>query len=355
VIGAAAIPLTPTTVRISESAQEIVYIASMNDENTERPHELKTFLAQDMHEMASEYERIRRRSVEDPGTAGDEGEEVWAGLLRQWLPEDYTIVTKGRVLGTDGSAGPQVDILILCPGYPKRLLNKKLYLAGGVTAVFECKNTLNTKHINDTFKRAAKVNALVNKRNGTPFAELVPAIEFGLLAHSHVWKASGSQPKQLIDSSLQSGLKRLTHLSDPPGLVCVADLACWTVFRQTYDGPALLPPEVWKARQALTGLPDQGACSVGYYRHTDALPADQAPPNAIAPAVTFLLGRLARDNVPVRPLSQYFHAAGMSGSSTAVALSYFPLDVFSDELRAGLPRKLINGDAGSDWSMVFPY
>jgi hypothetical protein len=327
----------------------------MNEETTERPHELKTFLAQDVREMTSEYQRIRRRSVEDPGTAGDEGEEVWAELLRQWLPEDYTIVTKGRVLGADGSAGPQVDILILCPGYPKRLLNKKLYLAGGVTAVFECKNTLTAKHVADSFERAAKVNALVGKRIGTPFAELVPSIEFGLLAHSHVWKAPASQPKQLIDGLLQSGMARMEHLSDPPGLVCVADLACWTILRHVYDGPGLIPPEVWRARQALTGLPDEGACSVGYYRHTDTLPANQAPPNAIAAAIAFLLGRLAHDYVPVRPLSQYFHAAGISGASTAVALSYFPFDIFSDELRAGLPHRLTNGVAGSDWSIVFPF
>jgi hypothetical protein len=127
------------------------------------------------------------------------------------------------------------------------------------------------------------------------------------------------------------------------------------MFRMVYDGPGMLPPEVWKARQALTGLPDGGACSIGYYRHTDTLPAEQAPPNAIAAAIAFLLGRLAHDNVPVRALSEYFHAAGMSGSSTAVALHYFPLDLFSDELRAGLPQRLINGDAGSDWSMVFPF
>jgi hypothetical protein len=325
------------------------------NESIERLHELRTFFAQDIREMASEYERIRSRSIEDPGTAGDEGEEVWAELLRQWIPKDYPIVTKGRVLGADGSAGPQVDILILCPGYPKRLLTKKLYLAGGVIAVFECKNTLKAKHLTRAFEGAAKVNALFGKRSGTPFAELVPPIEFGLLAHSHVWKGQASQPKQLIDSLLQSGLTQLSNLSDPPGLVCVADLACWSVLRHVYDGPGLMPPEVWRARQALTGLPDQGACSVGYYRHTEALPADQAPPNAIAAAIAFLLGRLAHDNAPVRPLSQYFHAAGISGSSTAVALNYFPLDVFSDELRASLPRRLTNGDVGSDWSIVFPY
>lgn len=327
----------------------------MDDGATERMHELKTFLAQDVREMASEYQRIRGRSLEDPGTAGDEGEEVWAELLRQWLPEDYTIVTKGRILGADGSAGPQVDILILCPGYPKRLLNKKLYLAGGVIAAFECKNTLTAKHVTDSFKRAAKINVITGSRAGTPFAEMVPGIEFGLLAHSHAWKTPTSQPKQLIDSALQASMMQLARPSDPPSLICVADLACWTVVRFVYDGPMLMSPEVWRARQASTGLPDHGACWVGHFRHTEALPADQAPPNAITAAIAFLLGRLAHDNAPVRPLSQYFHAAGISGSSSPVTTRYFSFEILSDEVRANLPRKLTNGIIGSDWSMVFPF
>src|SRR5262245_8713574 len=49
-------------------------------------HELEAFLEQDQVEIAAEYKRIYRRSTEDPGTAGDQGEENWADLLRQWLP-----------------------------------------------------------------------------------------------------------------------------------------------------------------------------------------------------------------------------------------------------------------------------
>jgi hypothetical protein len=324
-------------------------------EHSERAHELKIFLAQDVSEMASEYKRIRARSLEDPGTAGDEGEEVWAELMRQWLPEDYTIVTKGRVLGADGSAGPQVDIIILSPGYPKRLLTKKLYLTGGVIAVFECKNTLTTKHIVDAFHRAAKVNSLAGKHPGTPFAEMVPAIQFGLLAHSHSWKNPGSRPAFLIDNALQNGMEALARPSDPPTLICVADLACWTILRMVYDGPLLMSPELWRARQASTGLPDSGACWVGHFRHTETLPVDQAPPNAIAVAISFLLERFAHDYAPVRPLSQYFHAAGMSGSSSPVTMKRFNLDMLSDELRAGLPHRLTNGVVGSDWSMGFPF
>ncbi len=68
--------------------------------------------------------------IEDPGTAGDEGEENWADLLRDWLPQNYHIVTKGRILARNNEAGPQLDILVLKPDYPSKLLNKKHYLVG---------------------------------------------------------------------------------------------------------------------------------------------------------------------------------------------------------------------------------
>ena len=87
--------------------------------------------------MESEYQRIRSRALEDPGTAGDQGEENWAELLRDWLPPTYKVVTKGRILSADGRASPQVDVLVLKDVYPDKLLNKKLYLAAGVAAVFE--------------------------------------------------------------------------------------------------------------------------------------------------------------------------------------------------------------------------
>ena len=88
---------------------------------SDRPHELVTFMLQDAAEMQSKYDRIRGRTQEDPGTAGDEGEETWAALLRDWLPESYRVVTKGRLLAANGSAGPQLDVLVLRPGYPARL------------------------------------------------------------------------------------------------------------------------------------------------------------------------------------------------------------------------------------------
>ena len=82
-------------------------------------HELFSFMRQQSQEMAAEYERIRDRSREDPGTAGDEGEENWRTLLENWLPSGYHVRTKGRLLSPTGVAGPQVDVVVLKPTYPK--------------------------------------------------------------------------------------------------------------------------------------------------------------------------------------------------------------------------------------------
>src|SRR4051794_38517479 len=111
------------------------------DEGYQR-HEVHEFMLQATRKMQADYELIRRRTKEDPGTAGDQGEENWAELFREWLPPTYQVVTKGRILSHNGSAGPQIDVLILSPSYPKRLLGEKLYLAAGVTAAFECKTTV---------------------------------------------------------------------------------------------------------------------------------------------------------------------------------------------------------------------
>jgi hypothetical protein len=49
-------------------------------------HDLHEFIQQLGAKMEAEYKRIRKVASSDPGTAGDEGEENWAQLLRDWLP-----------------------------------------------------------------------------------------------------------------------------------------------------------------------------------------------------------------------------------------------------------------------------
>jgi hypothetical protein len=106
-----------------------------------KTHDLHDFMRQIEVDIASEYDRIQKRATEDPGTAGDQGEENWAEILRGWLPRNYEVVTKGRIISQSGQISPQIDLLVLKNSYPQKLLNKKIYLAAGVSAAFECKTT----------------------------------------------------------------------------------------------------------------------------------------------------------------------------------------------------------------------
>src|SRR5438874_2474962 len=105
-------------------------------------HELNRFMAQAADLMRSEYERIHATAAQDPGTAGDEGEENWRQFLSGWLPPSYQVATNGQLISIDGQLSPQVDVVVLHPTYPRHLIRVKKYLADLVLAAFECKLTL---------------------------------------------------------------------------------------------------------------------------------------------------------------------------------------------------------------------
>ena len=167
-----------------------------------RIHDLHHFMQQLSNEMAAEYNRIQMRATEDPGTAGDQGEENWAKLLRGWLPRTYEVVTKGRIINHAGEASPQVDILVLKSFYPKQLHANKHYLSAGVAAVFECKTRLKASHIEEAMQACIKIQKLSRHREGTPYKDLHSPIVYGLLAHSHNWKEKNSKPENNIGLKL---------------------------------------------------------------------------------------------------------------------------------------------------------
>jgi hypothetical protein len=147
-------------------------------------HELFDFLKQSSDAIQVEYERITKRSAQDPGTAGDEGEENWKKILSDWLPSKYQVVAKGRIIFHNGKASPQMDLLVLSPEYPKGLADagKKLYLAGGVLAAFECKLTLRQCHIKEVFENSRALADGLASRWGSPYRELHRPMVYGLLA-----------------------------------------------------------------------------------------------------------------------------------------------------------------------------
>ena len=129
-----------------------------------------------------------------------------------WLigfPPNFHVVTKGRVLGTNGILSPQPDVLILHPAYPRHLREKKVYLAGGVVAAFECKLTLRNEHFEKVGELGGKLRSLLKPRTGSPYEELHSPLIFGLLAHRC---QMGSNPAEAIGTKLQ----QILHPRDAP-------------------------------------------------------------------------------------------------------------------------------------------
>jgi hypothetical protein len=203
-----------------------------------KSNDLVDFMNSMTREIQDEYNRIQKRATEDPGTAGDQGEENWASLIKNWLPSNFKVVTKGRIINEDGDTSPQVDLIILPPEYPNYLLNKKLYLAGGILAAFECKLTLKSNHIEDFIKNSVAIRSLYRNRTGTPYKELHSPMIYGLLAHSHIWKQEGSTPIQNIESKLKKfDSEYITNPIHMPDIICVADLATWNTVKVSINEP----------------------------------------------------------------------------------------------------------------------
>ena len=271
-------------------------------------HDIHNFVSSSQRRIQEEYERIQKRATEDPGTAGDQGEENWATLLKSWLPSYFQIVTKGRILTESNYASPQIDVIVLTPAYPKILLDKKLYLAGGVVAAFECKTTLKAKDITAALRTSAKLRQNLRKRLGTPYRELNSTLIYGLLAHSHCWKGKKSMPLQNIEKALwKSDSQFVRHPVEALDFLCVADLATWAVVKMNYRSPKHFDS---KRMAKMYG----GYASTGYVRHAIG---QERQPDYFSPLGTLLAGlfsKLAWTFHDMRNLQEYFRQVNLLGS-----------------------------------------
>lgn len=315
-----------------------------------RTHDLHTFMAQISSEMASEYQRIFEKTAEDPGTAGDEGEQNWAELLRHWLPTGYHVRTKGRLIGTDGKMSPQIDVLVLKPSYPPKLLEKKVWLAGGVAAVFECKTTLRVQHIEASVRRCKEFKAIIPRREGTPFRELRSSLLYGILSHSHSWKSPGSTPAVNVGRALErSSDATVTHPCDLIDLVCVADVGTWHTtavagYRADWAGENAahlrdLFGGSWGIGSAFVGTELGGEHQDDYFQPVGAM-------------ISQLCQRLAWEDPSIRDIADYYRLAKMWGTGGG-QMKFWSPTAFSSEVRKGIENgQLTTGIAWSEWSMA---
>jgi len=317
----------------------------------QKSHDLYDFMRQISAEMSAEYDRIQMRATGDPGTAGDQGEENWAELLREWLPRTYEVVTKGRIISQEGVTSPQIDVLVLKGAYPKKLLSKKLYLAAGVAAAFECKTTLKASHISEAVENCVKIKSLYPNRTGTPYKELHSPPVYGLLAHSHSWKGENSTPEKNVDEKLQEidGL----HVSHPRlqlDLLCVADLASWTSSKVTFLGPRQNPN--WSTMAPIYG--PNGSATSAYMGHTRTYPFQQVEQfTPIGVLISYLTQKLAWEDPFLRDLADYYRITNIAGSGIGY-MRMWPSSIYSEEIRPRVEAGMLsNGKPWDEWAVAF--
>ena len=316
-------------------------------------NELLAFMGKATRDMADDYERIRRRASEDPGTAGDQGEENWAGLLRNWLPSTFHVVTKGRLLRHDGSATPQVDVIVLYPEYPTGLLNsnEKLYLASGVAAAFECKLTLTAAHLKDALEDAVEVKRSAPPRTGSPFRELHSPIVYGLLAHSHSWKEPGSKPIENIERHLWEQDERVvTHPREMIDLTCIADLGTWVTAKVAFMGPQYMKD--WSKAAPIFG--ERGSARTHYVRSSEHSPGQGSDFTPIGAMVTALLRKVAWESPGLRRIAEYFTSANVGGAAATEGVRLWDLGIYSEAVRTRILAGRLTGNIYWDeWAMGY--
>ena len=298
-------------------------------------HDLYTFFKRTSNDIAVEYERICRRVKEDPGTAGDQGEENWKELIQSWIPSYFHVVTKGRIIGDSGKTSPQIDVLVLSPDYPKMMLNCKEYLAGGVVAAFECKTTLRRFHIEEFMQHSKKIRELALQASGSPRKDLQSTIYYGLLAHSHEWKGEKSTPKKNIEKAIHEfDDQEIRHPREMPDIVCVSDVGVWEANK------AVLPGYT-------NGKDISGDYVMSAYCQSNGEEDFFTPVGAF---IFDLLEFIAWQYPSVRNLVSYMRNLNLTGSGEG-NMKLWNLDVLSPETRNNI-NKLVNGGFWNEWALV---
>lgn len=322
-------------------------------------HDIHDFVISCQKDIEREYARIRRRATEDPGTAGDQGEENWASLLRSWLPSYFHIVTKGRIITESGYASPQIDVLVLHPSYPRTLLDKKLYISGGVAAAFECKLTLTAKHVRTAVKTCVEIRRNLPKQKGTPYKELMSTIIYGLLAHSHSWKGERSRPIENIETTLtEADQQFVQHPIECIDLLTVADLATWTMNKNTYTIPKrpyyndefirLYGPDGFALSSFICcGRGDPGIETRAWHENQK----DYFSPLGVL--LSSLFSMLAWISPDMRPIEEYFRKVNLMGRGRGIGRDW-GLEIYSEGIRNRVYNgHLSNGIPFDEWSVSF--
>jgi hypothetical protein len=288
-------------------------------------HDLSQYLESINLTLEQDYKQIQGRVKEDTGTAGDQVEETWAEVLRKWLPSHYHIVTKGRIIGIGGEASPQIDVIVLWPNYPTFLLSKKLYMASGVAAAFECKLTLRTKHLVKVFNTAISLSnltkrehkkrkeVLLAKNENYAYEEFHRIFEYGLLAHSFEGDDPEEAAKKFTIEIEKLDRELVKHPVQMVDLICIQNLGSWVSEREAI----IARPNIQGGKYTMQYLPfprtNYNCLTKTSWESNSSLLANFSP---LGSFLSRLYTKLARVDSSLMPLSQFFTSTLSTGQST---------------------------------------
>lgn len=321
----------------------------MNDKN-----DLFDFFQQASDSMQADYVRISRRSKQDPGTAGDEGEENWAAILREWLPSDYHIVTKGQILFEDGTCSPQVDVIILKPEYPAGLIRKnvKKYFGHCVAAAFECKLTLRPTDLQKVFETCALIKRKITFPHKSPFRELHSPMLYGLLSHKLGRKAKKDTSFDVINKKIcEYDLAKINHPREMPDFFCIAELGTWVALKTTFLGPRTIP--CWEQVAHVYG--GRECVSTSYILHQSNSFEQIQHFTPIGAFICSLTRKLSWRRPNLQDIARYYAQAKVGGSGEGINVRFWqPENVYSAEVLSIIQQRgLSNGVSGDEWACVF--
>lgn len=294
------------------------------------------------NKISEDYARLHKEALGDVQRAGHGGESTWVGVLKDWLPPAYDVVTRKYIVPEIGAKKFETDIVVLFPSYPVHLRANEDILAGGVAAAFSVKLTLDSAGIRDGVQRAVDLRRAMKPRYGTPRREMIPPFPVGILAHSHDWKAPASTPaKNVADQLMSLDFELVNHPRESLDYVCVADLAMWSTIRLPWVPSSTLPwPHGTTEQQKQEGL------AYVTYSQTDSSESF----SVVSSLITSLYVRLSYFDPTLRPLADNLMSTDALGNSAGPTRRWLLGSVFSDQVRTGLPHALRALD--SEWGNV---
>ncbi|MBP2524266.1 MULTISPECIES: DUF6602 domain-containing protein [unclassified Rhodococcus (in: high G+C Gram-positive bacteria)] len=293
--------------------------------------------------ITREYDQLQNQTSGTPSRiqqTGHRAEAKWAALLSAWLPPSYEVATRKYLLLED-EAGPdtskETDIVVFHPSYPTHLRTNAAVLVSGVVAAFSVKTTLDRSGIEDAVSEAAAVKNGVMSRGYTARCDVEASPVYGLLAHSHCWKAPNSDPEANVSAALEEF--DMVYSKTPRSgldLVCVADLSLWS--RHAMGITREMASEI--NRLSGQNLWREGIQS-GFMKldRSDSAEGSQMGVAPVAAFVSSLWTKLARHSPELTSIADGLRVTGTGGTATADMRWWAFDEVFStgtlDNLRTG--------------------